>query len=355
MAQLLNFRVSIVIPCRNEAGHIATCVRSVFAQNYDRNSLEVIVADGMSNDGTREILARLREQYPHLQVVDNPGLIVSTGLNAAIRMARGAIIVRMDAHTEYASDYIQQCISELERRGASNVGGPARTRAQGLIAQSIAAAYHCRFACGGARFHDENHEGYVDTVPYGCWHKATLEQIGLFDETLVRNQDDELNLRLTLAGGRIWQSPRIVSWYCPRASLRGLFRQYFQYGFWKVAVIQKHRLPASWRHLVPGAFVLVLIALLLTMLLAPWAGSFPVARWSFAGWTALILTYGTATLGAAFVTAWKRKWGMLPVLPGVFMVFHFAYGLGFLAGLIYWPLKQRNTLPQERVFSAINR
>lgn len=355
MAQLLNQRVSIIIPCRNEATHIETCVRSVFAQNYDRDLLEVIVADGMSDDGTRKILARLQEQNSRLQVVDNPGRIVSTGLNAAIRMAQGVIIVRMDAHTEYASDYVRECVSELEQRDASNVGGPARTRAQGLIAQSIAAAYHCRFASGGARFHDENHEGYVDTVPYGCWRKSTLERIGLFDEALVRNQDDELNLRLTLSGGKIWQSPRIASWYSPRASLRGLFCQYFQYGFWKVAVIRKHRLPASWRHLVPGGFVLTIIALMLTMLVAPWSGSFPLGSWSFTAWKALIVTYAIATLGAALVTARKQSWGLLPVLPVVFMIFHCAYGLGFLAGLVCWPLRHRHAMRQERLFSAIHR
>lgn len=355
MTPSLNQRVSIVIPCRNEAGHIETCVRSVFSQNYDRNLLEVIVADGMSDDGTREILATLQEQHSHLQVVDNPGRIVSTGLNAAIRMALGVIIVRMDAHTEYASDYVRECVSALEQRDASNVGGPARTRAQGFIAQSIAAAFHCRFASGGARFHDENHEGYVDTVPYGCWRKSTLERIGLFDETLVRNQDDELNLRLTLSGGKIWQSPRIASWYSPRASLRGLFRQYFQYGFWKVAVIRKHRLPASWRHLVPGAFVLSNIALLLTMLVTPWSGSFPLASWSFTVWKALIVTYTIATLGAAVVTARKRGWALLPVLPIVFAIFHFSYGLGFLAGLVCCPFRTRHSIQRERLFSAINR
>jgi glycosyltransferase involved in cell wall biosynthesis len=328
---------------------------SALGQRLEGKSFEVIVADGMSDDGTREILSELLGQSTQHRLVDNPARTVSAGLNAAIRIARGTIIVRMDAHTQYASDYVQECISELERRGASNVGGPARTRAVGLMAQCIAAAYHCRFACGGARFHDENYEGYADTVPYGCWHKATLEQIGLFDEALVRNQDDELNLRLTLSGGTIWQSPRIVSWYSPRASLHRLFRQYFQYGFWKVPVIRKHRIAASWRHLVPGAFVLTWVARLLTMLVAPWSGSLPLGKWSFITFTALIVTYVAGTLAAAIVTARKRSWKLLPILPVVFMVFHFAYGAGFVAGLAYWPMRHHNDLPQEHIFSAINR
>jgi GT2 family glycosyltransferase len=196
-----------------------------------------------------------------VRTIDNPRRVVSPGLNAAIRAARGAIVIRMDAHTSYAPDYCRRCVAELERTGADNVGGPARTRTQGTRARAFAAAYHSPFSTG-ARFHDENYEGWIDTVPYGCWRKETLERLGLFDETLVRNQDDELNLRLIRAGGKIWQSPDIVSWYSPRATLTALFLQYFQYGFWKAAVVRKHRLPGSWRHLVPVAFVLTHILLL---------------------------------------------------------------------------------------------
>lgn len=344
-----------MIPCRNEVRRIENCLRSVFAQNYDPGSFEVIVADGMSDDGTRDLLAKIREENSRLQIVDNPEQIVSTGLNAAIRMARGDIIVRMDAHSEYASNYVRQCVYELGERDAGNVGGPARTRAQGFIAQSIAAAYHCGFASGGARFHDENYEGYVDTVPYGCWHKSTLERLGLFDEALVRNQDDELNLRLIQSGGKIWQSPKIVSWYSPRASLSRLFHQYFQYGFWKVAVIRKHRLPASWRHLVPGGFILGNVALLLTMIVAPWTGFSPLGRWSFKVWQALIATYIVASLGAALLTARKRNWALFPILPLVFAIFHFGYGLGFLTGLVCWPFKNQHAIRVERLFTEINR
>src|SRR5262249_47627952 len=151
-----------------------------------------------------------------------------------------------------ASDYCRRCLEALRLTGADNVGGAARTKASGLRARAIAAAYHSRFSTGGAKFHDERYEGYVDTVTYGCWHKSTLERLGLFDETLARNQDDELNLRLVRAGGKIWQSAAVVSWYRPRSSISALCRQYFQYGFWKVAVIRKHVLPASWRHLAPA-------------------------------------------------------------------------------------------------------
>ena len=169
----------------------------------------------------------------------------------------------MDTHTEYATDYVRKCVRTLETTKACNVGGPARTKADGLCPRAIQAAYHSRFSSGGARFHDEHYSGYVDTVPYGCWRKETLIRLGLFDEQLVRNQDDELNLRLIRDGGKIWQASDIVSWYHPRSTLSSLFRQYFQYGFWKVLVIRKHRLPASWRHLIPGIFMFVNIMLFL--------------------------------------------------------------------------------------------
>src|SRR5262249_41370233 len=188
--------------------------------------------------------------------IDNPERIVSTGLNAAIRAAHGDIIVRMDVHTEYASDYVRQCVEVLEETGADNVGGPWIARGETYTARAVAAAFRSPFAVGNARGHDPFYEGPLDTVYLGCWRRDLLLRNQEFDEELVRNQDDEHNLRLTVAGGVVWQSPRIKSWYCPRSSLAGLFRQYFQYGYWKVRVIQKHGRSASLRHIVPVFFVL---------------------------------------------------------------------------------------------------
>jgi len=212
------------------------------------------------------------------------------------------------------------------------VGGPARTRPNGNLGRAIAAAYHSHFGNGGARFHDESYEGWVDTVPYGCWRKATLEGIGLFDESLVRSQDDELNLRLTRAGGRIWQSPEIISWYVPRSTLRALFRQYFQYGFWKVAVIRKHHLPATWRQLVPAIFVggnlMLLLLMLATALVAPRLSASLALLWA-----AQAGAYIAATM-AASVAAVRRCGWAARYLPAVFPSYHVGYGMGFLAGLI---------------------
>jgi glycosyltransferase involved in cell wall biosynthesis len=316
--------VSIIIPCRNERGHIEACLRSILAQESPPGGFEVIVADGMSEDGTGAILKQLAHEDSRIRVVDNPGRIVSTGLNMAIRAARGQIIVRMDAHTEYASDYIRQCLAVLQETGADNVGGPARTKSRGYWQSAICAGYHSAFAVGGARFHKVEYEGEVDTVTYGCWPRKVFDQIGFFDEELVRNQDDEFNLRLTRMGGKIWQSPRIKSWYRPRESLGSLFRQYLQYGYWKVRVIQKHKIPAALRHLVPGLFVGSLSVLALVSL---W---WRPAAW---GWLGLVGMYGACNVVASCLTAARREWKLFPLLPLVFACYHFAYGCGFLHGI----------------------
>jgi len=319
--------ITIVIPCRNEAGCIAEVLDSLLAQDLARIDWEVIVADGMSDDGTRAILESYAARQPRIRVLDNPARAVPAGLNAAIRAARGEIILRMDAHTSYAPDYVRECLAALERTGAANVGGPARTKPRGYWGRAIAAAYHSPVACGGARFHDPNYEGWADTVPYGCWRKSTLLDIGLFDETLVRNQDDELNLRLCRAGGKVWQSPSIVSWYQPRASLRRLFQQYFQYGFWKVAVIRKHRIPASLRHLIPAAFVAAAVLL-------PFAAAVLRSTFVLGAWAAMIGAYFVAILAASLDSARRHGWELFPALPIVFAAYHFSYGSGFLLGLL---------------------
>lgn len=344
-------RISITVACRNEAKHIRSFLDSLMAQDLDGIDWEVIVADGTSDDGTREILEEYCETRSNVRVISNPGRIVSTGLNSAIRMARGEVILRMDAHTSYAPDYCRRCLETLLQTGAGNVGGPARTRTKGAIADAVAAAYHSRFSTGGGRFHDVNYEGWVDTVPYGCWKKETLLRIGLFDETLVRNQDDELNLRLERSGVRIWQNPRIVSWYSPRASISGLFRQYFQYGFWKVAVIHKHRIPASWRHLVPIGFVMTHLFLLASIVVSAAMGAREWLATASLLWLTLASAYLIATLVFSVAAARRSKWGTLPYLPLVFAIYHFSYGLGFLTGL----LKTRPLATADSAFTEITR
>jgi hypothetical protein len=196
----------------------------------------------------------------------------------------------------------------------------------------VAAAHHSAFGAGGALSHQVDYQGYVDTVSYGCWRKETLLKIGLFDESLVCNQDDELNLRITRAGGKIYQSPQIRSWYQTRSSLWGVFRQYRQYGYWKVAVIRKHRLVASWRHLAPGGF---LLALLVNLLLLPFF------KGAIIPFGVMVGLYLGAILAVSVATAWKTQWSLLPILPLTFACFHFGYGVGFLHGLLDFVLLKR--------------
>ena len=347
--------VSIIVPCRNEAGAIRAFLESLLAQDLAGLDWEVIIADGMSDDGTRAILEEYSHREPRIRVIDNPGRIVSTGLNAAIAAARGEVILRMDAHSEYECDYVRKCLTVLEETAADNVGGPWIARGKTYIARAIAAAFQSRFSAGTAFGHNANYEGPVDTVYLGCWRKETLLKIGLFDETLVRNQDDELNLRLIRAGRTVWQSPRIRSWYRPRNSLSALFRQYFQYGFWKVAVIRKHRVPASWRHLVPGAFVLANLILPLAVPIAWVLGATSFAGWLCWGWVVQAAAYAVLLLSASVATAAKSGWDLLPLLPPVFAVYHISYGLGFLAGLAHF-LSPRSARPRPgRLFTEVTR
>ncbi len=349
--------VSIVVACRNEVAHIGDLLDSILLQNTEGIAWEAIVADGMSTDGTQEKIREYCARDQRISLLNNEGRIVSTGLNKAVRAARGQFIIRMDAHTVYAPDYVRCCIETLEKTGADNVGGPARTKAQGTLGNAVAAAFHSRFSTGGGKFHDVNFEGWVDTVPYGCWRKSMLERIGLFDEALVRNQDDELNLRLHRAGGRVWQSPAIKSWYTPRAQLGKLFRQYFQYGFWKVAVIRKHRLPSSWRHMVPVFFVLGIVAGPLAMAAAT---VFHLHFWLMAAvavWGSGLALYILANLAASVHAAKRAGWNTFFYLPAVFAVYHVSYGVGFSLGL--FTFLARPVLPSskmnESAFTSISR
>lgn len=340
--------VTVILPCRNEAAHVEQCLRSILSQMEPAGGMELLVVDGMSTDGTQEIVSRMASRDPRVRLVENPGRIVSKGMNVAIGVARGRIIVRMDAHTEYAPDYVVECVRTLEATRADNVGGPARTKAESPMEMAVAAAYHSPFAVGGARFHNDSFEGYLDTVTYGCWLKESFDRFGLFDEDLVRNQDDEHNLRITRGGGKVYQSPRIRSWYRPRGTLSALFRQYMQYGYWKVRVIQKHRLPASWRHLVPGTFVFLLIFTAALLILSTGVRALPLLqggsplesafRWIQTGAGVslgiMALAYAAAVVLASWITSRSGGIGMFGRLLLVFPSYHISYGWGFLKGVV---------------------
>lgn len=316
-------QVSIIAPCRNERGFIDAFCDSALAQQLPAGwRLELLVADGTSDDGTRARLDARAAREARLRVVDNPGLIVSTGLNACLAQARGAVIVRMDIHTTFAPDYVAQCIAALARSGADNVGGPWVAQGQGAWGRAIAAAFQSRWVVGGARSRDAAFEGEVDTVYLGCWPRASFERFGGFDEHLVRNQDDEHNLRIRRGGGRVWQSARIRSVYAPRNSLRLLFRQQFQYGYWRPFVMRKHRQAGSVRQFVPMVFV---AACALSALAWPWFHA-PLG--------VLLAAYAAYLLAASVLAArGAGAAGLLARLPVVVAAYHVGYGLGGWRGL----------------------
>ena len=288
----------------------------------------------------------------YLRVLDNPEQIVSTGLNRAIREAKGEVILRMDAHTLYAPDYIRSCVEVLHETNADNVGGPALTRAHGYLAQAIAHAFHAPFVSGGAKFHNPKYEGSVDTVTYGCWRKSTLERIGVFDEKLVRGQDDELNVRLVSRGGIVWQSPRIISWYRSRSNLTELFWQYFQYGFWKVAgdsqATSGHKLAKYCaRFVIAGGDRLAALC-----------GGRKLCGSLLKRFLAVVIFVGMyfmASIASAFLVAKKKGWLFLPTLPVVFATYHLSYALGFVLALLYRPVTWDRPNPMRRILTAITR
>ncbi|HEX4642800.1 MAG TPA: glycosyltransferase family 2 protein, partial [Candidatus Acidoferrales bacterium] len=310
--------VSIVVPCRNEIRHIRAFLDCLFHQELGAIEVEVLIADGMSDDGTRGVLAEFETKCPSFRVMDNPERIISTGTNRAIREARGEIIVRMDVHTLYAPDYVRTCVEVLKETGAGNVGGPALTRVDGWLAKAIALAFHTPFASGGATYRDPRYEGPTASVSYGCFRKSTLDLVGLYDEELVCGQDADLNFRIASLGWTVWQSPKIISWYTPRNNLSSLCRQHFQYGFWKFRILRKHRKIFSWRSIVPSSCLLGGVALLLCALVASVSGSVTWRDVFLAVLLALVDLYFIASFAAAFFVARRHGWQLLLILPVVF-------------------------------------
>lgn len=289
----------------------------------------------MSTDGTRTILDEYARSRADVRVLSNPKGIAAAGLNVAVKQASGEFIVRMDAHSEYAPDYVANCIRVALQTRAANVGGAARTTADSFWQRAIAAGFHSSFATGGATFRNAKYTGPADTVPYGCWRKELLLRLGPFDESLVRNQDDELNFRIHRTGGIVWQDESIVSYYRPRSTLGALFRQYFEYGFWKVAVLRKHRMVASLRQLVPvGALAAGLLLLLGVGIAALLQLSF-LLKWSATLLLALLAIYVLLSVASSIAAAARHGWILLPVLPLVFATYQLSYALGFASGLMF--------------------
>jgi succinoglycan biosynthesis protein ExoA len=320
-------RVSVVAPMWNEAAHVDRLVSDLAAQDYD-GELELIVADGRSTDGSVDRLRAAAEQHGlRLTVVDNPDRWVSHGLNRCIREASGDLIVRVDCHSGYPPDYVRLCVAAAEETGADNVGGVFVPEGRTPMERAVACAMDSPY--GGIHWsrHATGGRVEVDTVPYGAFRPEAFSRAGLFDESLVRNQDDEFNLRLRLAGGRIFLDPAIRIFYTPRGSFRRLFRQYYEYGAWKPAVMRKHGQVVSARSLVPGAFVVSL------GVLAPLAVFVPAAAVVLGAELALYGT-GAVAFGVLAIRSKREQLRLLPRVVAAFPTFHASYGLGLLRGIV---------------------
>ncbi|MDX1435515.1 MAG: glycosyltransferase family 2 protein [Anaerolineales bacterium] len=318
-------RVSLLIPMRNEARYIGKCLQSIFNQDYPAERLEILVMDGESTDNSMDIVRELITGRGNARLYKNPKITQSAAWNFGIAHSTGELIGIVSAHAELERDYVSQAVNTLQRTGAAMVGGPTRAYSAGTLGDAIAIALSTPFGVGGGVFHYTETEIEVDTVFMGVCRMETYRSIGGFDEDMVRNQDDELSYRLRKQGGTIVCNPAIRSRYYNRSTLRSLWRQYFQYGYWKVRVLQKHPRQMRLRQFVPAALVGAVLGTAALSLIASPAVSLLLL---------ILASYLGANLIASSYAAARRGWGCFPALPPVFTALHFSYGLGFLLGLV---------------------
>ncbi len=320
--------VSIVIPCLNEERYITALLDSLAAQDYGPDAIEVIVADGGSTDRTRELVRSYPSPFARLELVDNPRRITVAGLNEGMKAARGDCWIIIGAHSQVRPDFVRQSVEALKRTGAACVGGPIETVGEGAVGRAIAAAMSSPFGVGNAKFRYASEAGYVDTVPFGCYHRRVWEVVGEFDESIDGADEDSYNARLIEKGGRIWLDPAIRSTYYPRRTLPALARQYREYGAAKGTLFARGR-PLRPRHFAPAAMVAGGPALWLL-------GRFSKrARLALRG---LALAY--AGLGGFAAYRAAQRHGANPALTFAAMAtMHLSYGAGFLEG--WWRERSR--------------
>jgi succinoglycan biosynthesis protein ExoA len=317
--------VTVAVPCLDEEEHIESFLRAIDAQDWPRDRLEILVADGMSLDATREILGRHAADDPRVQLIDNPGRLAAAGLNECIRRARGEVIVRMDVRAQYAPDFVSRCVEALDKSGADNAGGAARIEASTFFERCVAAALQSPLGTGGAKHNAPREDGFVDTVWLGAFRRAVFERVGLFDPRAVANEDAELDQRIVDSGGRVFISRDIVAHYRPRGSVRALAAQYFEHGRGRARALLKH---GKLRSLRPAMPFLGLLGEALLMVAAP----FPVAGLSLAA-------YALATGAEAIRVGRREGIAAIPVVWAIFPVLHVSHGAGFAAGLVKYVLK----------------
>lgn len=321
-------KVSVIIPTRNEEKFITNTLDSLLAQDYPTEWMEIIIADGRSDDQTRILIKPFEEKHSFIRLIDNPEQVVPFALNYAIKESSGEVIIRLDAHSIYPVDYISRLVDELYKNKADNVGGvwvttPAN---QSNIAVSIALATSHPLGIGDANYRlESNQVREVDTVPFGCFRKSVFDKIGLFDTDLIRNQDDEFNGRIIKNGGKIFLVPDVKITYFARRNLFTMRKMFYQYGLFKPLVNKKLGAPATLRQFVPPIFVLGVLSGLIGVLFPAFAML----------WTTGIIFYMLVLLAVSFKIAIDAKRvGLFLTLPTVFVSIHLSYGWGYIVGFV---------------------
>ncbi|NPV84722.1 MAG: glycosyltransferase family 2 protein [Anaerolineae bacterium] len=322
--------VSIIVPCYNEEATIKLLLQAIAQQDFPCADMEVIVADAMSTDRTREEIAAFQKECPHLKVkvVDNPKQTIPSALNYALQAAQGTYIVRLDAHSVPIREYVSRCMADLQAGRGDNVGGvwEIEPGSSHWVAKSIALAAAHPLGAGDAKYRIGARAGEVDTVPFGAYCRQTAERLGGYNEDLLANEDYEFNVRLRQQGGRVWLNPEIRSTYFARPTLGALARQYWRYGFWKQRMLRAYPKTLRWRQALPPLFVAGVVFLLLLSF------SSALARILL---LLLVLCYGLVLLGASVPLALRQRQAYLLIgVPVAIMTMHFAWGGGFWWSLI---------------------
>jgi glycosyltransferase involved in cell wall biosynthesis len=334
-------KVSIVIPCLNEANYIGRCLDSVIACEYPKELLSVWVCDGESTDGTREIVTKYADTLPFIRLLTNQYRTAPYAMNLGLKAAPFDVGIILGAHAEIAPDFVQRCINKLaEIAQAGCVGGVIDHVYENETSHIIGKAMSSVFGVGNAHFRTGTKSGFVDTVAFGAYRKEVFETCGFFDEELTRNQDDEFNFRLSRFGYKIWLDPEIKSRYFVRASFSKLFKQYNQYGYWKVYVNRKHHTVTTVRQLIPALWILFLFVGLAGCSVHP-----AMAVVFISG----VLLYLLASVAFAFKTA--DKIAQTVKIIWAFWILHFSYGTGYLKGIWDFIIRKRKPSTEKALLT----